>query len=112
MQRHGFEIHDIFCSTPGNLSKELEVFHAVVGEVNEAVGMPHQALFAPLCLKTNNLIFIAGDAAKDNIRYCSFFVQILQDSWGPVGLFRELYDVAAACLKEDRIAVFVKPPAS
>ena len=117
MQKHGFELHDIFCSTPGNLTKELEVFHQVVGEVNEAVGMPHKTLFAPLCLKTNNLIFMAADAAKENISYCSFFVQVLQDSWGPVGLFRELYDFADTCAKDEQqpmreIAVFVKPPAS
>jgi hypothetical protein len=117
MQRHGFEMHDVFCSAPGNLGEELQSFHVIVGEVNEAVGMAHKTLLAPLCLKSNNLILIAADAAKDNIRYCSFFVQVLQDSWGPVGLFRELYDVAAECLADEQapmrsIAVFVKPPAS
>jgi hypothetical protein len=117
MRRHGFEMHDVFCSAPGNLGEELESFHRIVGEVNEAVGMPHKTLLAPLCLKSNNLILIAADPAKDNIRYCSFFVQVLKDSWGPVGLFRELYDVAAECRRDEQapmreIAVFVKPPGS
>jgi hypothetical protein len=116
MQRHGFEIHDIFCSTPGNLNPELESFHKVAAEVNE-IGMPHKTLLAALCLKSNNLIFVAGDLAKENIRYCSFFVQVLEDSWGPAGLFRELYDLAESCLKDENapmraMAVFVKPPAS
>lgn len=117
MQRHGFEIHDIFCSTPGDLGQELESFHIVVGQVNEGAGMAHKTLLAPLCLRSNNLILVVGDPAKENIRYCSFFVQVLKDSWGPVGLFRELYDVAQACLKDERspmrgIAIFVKQPAS
>jgi len=115
LQRHGFEMHDIFCSAPGNLVEELDAFYAVAGEVNEAVGAPYKTLLAGLCLKSDNLIFTAANAAKDNIRYCSFFVQLLKDSWGPVGLFRELYDVAESCLKDDQapmrgIAVFVKPP--
>jgi len=115
MQRHGFEMHDIFCSAPGSLAEELDAFYAVAGEVNEAVGAAHKTLLAGLCLKSDNLIFTAADAAKDNIRYCSFFVQVLKDSWGPVGLFRELYDVAESCLKDDEaplrgIAVFVKTP--
>lgn len=117
MQRHGFEIHDIFCSTPGDLGQELQSFHVVTGEVNEATGMAHKTLLAPLCLRSNNLILVAADPAKENIRYCSFFVQVLKDSWGPVGLFRELYDVAQACLKDERspmrgIAIFAKQPAS
>ena len=117
MLRHGFEMHDIFCSAPGNLAEELASFHAIVGQVNEAVGMAHKMLLAPLCLKSNNMIFLAADAAKDNIRHCSFFIQVLHDSWGPAGLFRDLYDMALTCLKDEKvpmrtIAVFAKSPAS
>ena len=110
-------MHDIFCSAPGNLSQELDSFHAVAGEVNETVGMSCKTLLACLCLKSDNLIFLAGDAAVENIRGCSFFVQVLQDSWGPAGLFRGLYDAAAKCLKDEQapmreIAIFVRSPSS
>jgi hypothetical protein len=116
MQRHGFDVHDVFCSTPGNLEAELDAFHRVLGEINEKSGMPRKTLFAGLCLKSDNLIFVAGEAAKVNIRYCTYFVQVLDKSWGPVGLFRELYDVAIACVLDDQspmrgAAIFAKAAA-
>jgi hypothetical protein len=117
MQKHGFEIHNVFCSTPGDLANELQCFYRVAGEVNEATGMPHNTLFAGVALRSNNHNFIAGDDAKDNVRHCSFFVQVFEGSWGPAGLFRELFDLAEICMKDEQapmrgIAVFVKAPAS
>ena len=117
MQRHGFDVHDVFCSTPGNLEQELEAFHRVLGEVNEENGIARKTLLAGLCLKSDNFIFVAGDAAKSNIRSCTYFLQVLDKSWGPVGLFRELYDVAVASLADDQspmraLAIFAKSTAS
>jgi hypothetical protein len=74
----------IFCSTPGDLEGERQAFHDVVGEVNEAVGLPRNVLFAPVSivpLMVNKLFY--QPAVEANVRECKFFVQVLQHTWGP-----------------------------
>jgi hypothetical protein len=105
----------IFCSTPGDLEEERMVFHDVVGEVNEAVGMPKGVLLVPVSIvpKMVNKSFFQG-VVEENVRACNFFVQILNDTWGPparnfereYGLALQLKDDPAAAMEE--VAIFFK----
>src|ERR1035438_2083660 len=79
-----YALHRVFCSTPGDLEPERQAFHDVIGEVNEAEGMPRNVLFVPVSivpLMVNKLFF--QPAVDANVRECKFFVQVLQHTWGP-----------------------------
>lgn len=97
-----YTMHRIFCATPGDLEPERQAFHDVVGQVNEAEGMPRNILFVPLSivpLMSNKLIF--RTAVEDNIRQCRFFIQVLQNTWGPsTRNFEPDYNLACR-LKDD-----------
>ena len=110
-----YTVHRIFCATPADLEPERQAFHEVIGEVNQAEGMPRSILFAPVSivpLMANKLFF--QPVVEANIRECKFFVQVLQNSWGPATRNFEP-DYNLACLLKDEpgspmegVAVFFK----
>ncbi len=97
-----YTLHRVFCATPLDLEPERQAFHEVIGQVNEAEGMPRGFLFVPVSivpLMANKLFFQA--LVEANIRECKFFVQVLQNTWGPPTRNFEP-DYSLACrLKDD-----------
>jgi hypothetical protein len=79
-----YTMHRVFCATPGDLEPERRAFYDVIGEVNEVEGMPRNILFVPVSIvphMLNKLMF--QPMVESNVRDCKFFVQVLQDTWGP-----------------------------
>jgi hypothetical protein len=114
-----YRMYRVFCATPGDseddLERERQAFYDVIGEVNEAEGMPLGILFVPVSVPpqiTNKTSF--QSLVDDNVRACTFFVQVLHHSWGPsTRNFEREYQLAKECcadphLPMEGMSVFVK----
>ncbi len=81
-----YEMHRIFCATPFELEEERLAFHAAVSRFNESAAMPRNLLFIPVTLPPNLADKRAyHNVLLENIRDARYFVQLLEDSWGPPG---------------------------
>lgn len=81
-----YEMHRIFCATPFELEEERLAFHAAVSRFNESEAMPRNLLFIPVTLPPNLADKRAyHNVLLENIRDARYFVQLLEDSWGPPG---------------------------
>ncbi len=79
-----YVLHRVFCSTPGDLEPERQAFHEAIGQVNEAEGVSKGHLFVPVSIvpnMVNKLTF--QPIVEANVQACEFFVQVLQNTWGP-----------------------------
>jgi hypothetical protein len=114
-----FRMYRVVCATPGDseddLERERQAFHEVLGEVNETEGMPLGILFVPVSVPphmSNKTSF--QPLVDDNVRACTFFVQVLHHTWGPpTRNFEHDYQLANACcadaqLPMEGVAVFLK----
>jgi hypothetical protein len=113
MIAHGFDMHRVFISAPGDLGKEQDTCRGAIGEVNEKEAMPHKALLVSVGLIHDDQIVGYRSAVADNIRQCAFFIQVFEDDWGPKNLFRKMFFLATECLDDNTlpmrdIAVFLK----
>ena len=74
----------VFFATPFDSDAELKTFHEVIASFNEDQAMPAGYLFT-------SLIIVSGLADKrpmqgavsENIRMCSYYLQVIEDTWGP-----------------------------
>jgi hypothetical protein len=112
-----FQTHRVFCATPGDLEEERRAFQDVAGRLNEEEGMPRGLLFAPVTIVPSVLDKRAFQGAvNENIRSCSFFVQVLEDTWGPPEKnFERDYALALRCAADPalpmrEVAVLCKRP--
>jgi hypothetical protein len=87
MLQHGFDMHRVFLSAPGDLEREREACRGVISEVNAAEAMPLKIL----------LVTVGLTSVSDNIRQCAYFVQVFEDDWGPKNLFRKMFYLATEC---------------
>ncbi|HEY3824387.1 MAG TPA: hypothetical protein VGL82_07495 [Bryobacteraceae bacterium] len=79
-----FEMYRVFCATPVDLEDERQAFYQVVGQLNEQVAMPRGILLVPVSLLPHMTDKRAFQLAVDqNVRDCKFYLQVLQNSWGP-----------------------------
>src|SRR5271170_7786072 len=79
-----YKLHRVFCASPGDLEPEREAFHDVIGQVNEAEGMAKSILLVPVSIVPNMVNKLAFQPLVDaNVQECTFFVQVLQNTWGP-----------------------------
>jgi|SRR5580658_4721376 hypothetical protein len=114
-----YRMYRVFCATPGDseddLERERQAFHDVLGEVNEAEGMPLGILFVPVSVPphiTNKTSL--QRLVDDNVRACTFFVQVLHHTWGPpTRNFEHDFQLANECcadpqLPMEGVSVFVK----
>ena len=110
-----FKMHRIFCGAPDDVEQERHAFHEVIGEVNECGMVSNGVLFVPVSLLPNmvNTNFFRS-SVESNIEACTFFVQILDKTWGPpTRNFQWKYEMAYR-LKNDadssiqEVAVFFK----
>lgn len=97
-------IHRVFCSTPGDLEELRRVFDHQTGAVNEAVGMPRRVLFAPVSCRPATGTGFFNAEIRENIRQCSFFIQVLGDSWGPpAAKLQHAFKLAVACREDPQL---------
>ena len=94
---HGFDMHRVFISTPGDLSREREACRAAISAVNESDAMPLKILLVAVGLTTDEGVVTHRAAVADNIRQCTYHIQVFQDDWGPKNLFRKMYFLAEEC---------------
>jgi len=113
MQKHGFEMHPVFLSAPGDLEKERDTCRTALGEINESQAMPSRNLLVTLGLNNDSHIVDFRSAVADNIRQCAYFIQVFEDDWGPKNLFRKMLYLAIDCrddaaLPMREVVVFLK----
>ena len=97
MMTHGFDMYRVFISTPGDLQREQDTCRAAISEVNEKEAMPQKTLLVSVGLREDGQIEAARSAVAENVRQCTYFIQIFEDEWGPKNLFRKMFHLAADC---------------
>lgn len=112
-----YTMHRIFCATPGDLEEERLAFYKVMGDFNEAHAMPRGILFVSI-----SIVPYGGDkrvyqgAVSENIRSCRYYIQVLEDTWGPPQKnFERDYAVARRSMEDpalpmQEVAVLFKKP--
>jgi hypothetical protein len=113
MLQHGFDMHRVFLSAPGDLDRERDACRSVISQVNSAEAMPLKVLLVTVGLTSDDQIVGFRSAVSENIRQCAYFVQIFEDDWGPKNLFRKMFYLAAECrddtaLPLQEVVVFLK----
>jgi hypothetical protein len=113
MWKHGFNMHNVFISAPGDLEKERETCRNAIGDINVSDAMSAQILLVTLGLTNDSHIVDYRSAVAENIRQCAYFIQIFEDDWGPKNLFRKMFYLAVECrddaaLPMREVAVFLK----
>ena len=113
MIKHGFDMHRVFLSAPGDLEKERETCRSAISEVNANVAMPSKILLVTVGLTSDDQIVGFRSAVADNIRQCAYFIQVFEDDWGPKNLFRKMFHLAAECradaaLPMQEVVLFLK----
>src|SRR5438270_13160065 len=90
---------NIFCAAAGGLEAEREAFYRAVARVNETEAMRAAALFAQLSVLPTLADKRRFQVTVDhNIRLCTYFLLVLDDSWGPESKnFEAEYRLALAC---------------
>jgi hypothetical protein len=77
-------MHRIFCATPGDVEEERTAFYRVMGKFNEAEAMPRGILLVSLALPASTADKRPYQAAlAENIRSCRYYIQLLEETWGP-----------------------------
>lgn len=113
MLKHGFDMHQVFLSAPGDLEKERDASRAAISDVNAAEAMPSKILLITVGLTSDEQIVGFRSAVADNIRQSAYFVQVFEDDWGPKNLFRKMFYLATECrddaaLPMQEVVVFLK----
>ena len=66
--------------------------------------MPRQVLFAPVSCRPVTLTGLFNAEIRENIRQCSFFVQVLGDSWGPpAAKLQRAFELAVECRDDPQL---------
>ena len=66
------------------MEPEREAFYEVVGDFNAAHAMPRNVLFVAVALPFHTIDKRPYQAAiTENIRACRYYIQVLEDTWGP-----------------------------
>jgi len=94
---HGFDMHRVFISTPGDLQREQDACRAAISEVNAGEAMPQKILLVSVGLREDGQIEGFRSVVADNVRQCAYFIQVFEDDWGPRNLFRKMFYLAEEC---------------
>ncbi len=112
-----YTMHRIFCAAPGDLGAELKAFYKVISEVNEKEAMPRGILLVSLALPPHTFDKRPFQhAVTQNVLSCRYYVQILEDTWGPPQMnFEREYTLALQSVKDpnlpmQEVAVLFKKP--
>jgi hypothetical protein len=97
MIQHGFDMYRIYLSTPGDLSREYDASHAAISEINAEEAMPKRVLLVTVGLREDAQIVGFRSAVSENVRQCTYFVQVFEDDWGPSNLLRKVFLLGVEC---------------
>jgi hypothetical protein len=112
-----YAMYRVFCATPGDVEEERQAFYKAIGEFNANHAMPRGVLFVSLSIL--DTVFDKRpyqSAINENIRSCRYYVQILEETWGPpTKNFERDYALALRCLEDpempmQEVPVFFKKP--
>jgi hypothetical protein len=103
MMTHGFDMYRVFISTPGDLQPEQDTCRAAISEVNAAEAMPRKILLVSVGLREDGQIEGNRSAVADNIRQCTYYIQVFEDDWGPKNLFRKMFFLATDCRDDNNL---------
>jgi hypothetical protein len=110
-------MHRIFCAPAGDMEEERTAFYKVVGDFNAEHAMPRNILFVSVALPFHTFDKRPFQAAiSENIRACRYYVQVLEDTWGPPEKnFERDYALACKCAADPNlpmqgVAVLFKKP--
>jgi hypothetical protein len=112
-----YQMHRVFCATPGDLEEERQAFYNVMAEFNSEEAMPRGILFVSVSIvpaMTDKRVF--QGPVSENIRACRYYIQVLEDTWGPPQRnFERDYALARKCaadpdLPMQEVAVLFKKP--
>src|SRR6266498_3230697 len=79
-----YDMHRIFCATSFDLEDERTAFHTVMSEFNEFKAMPRGILMVSVSLVPQLIDKRSYQSAiNDNIKACRYYIQVLEDCWGP-----------------------------
>ena len=98
-------MHRIFCATPGDVEEEREAFYRVVGNFNEKRAMEENILFVCVAITPTMVDTRAySPVIRENIQSCRYYVQLLEDTWGPPQKnFEREYAIARQCLGDSAL---------
>jgi hypothetical protein len=112
-----YNMHRIFCAAAGDLERERAAFYDVMGDFNAAHAMPRNVLFIAVALPDRTYDKRPFQAAvSENIRSCRYYIQVVEDTWGPPEKnFERDHAVACQCVADpglpmQEIAVLFKKP--
>lgn len=94
---HGFDMYRVFISAPGDLERERDTCRRAISDINEQMAMPQKILLVSVGLMEDGQIVGFRSVVGENIRQCTFFVQVFQDDWGPNNLFRKMFFLGTDC---------------
>ena len=90
-------MYRVFISTPGDLEREHQACREAISKANEQEAMPLKILLVAVGLREDGQIVGFRSAVSDNIRQCTFHIQVFEDDWGPKNLFRKMFHLAVEC---------------
>jgi hypothetical protein len=100
---HGFDMYRVYLSTPGDLVREQDACRAAISEVNAGGAMPRKILLVSVGLREDGQIVGHRAAVADNVRQCTYFIQVFDDTWGPENLHRKIFHLAAECRDDEEM---------
>jgi hypothetical protein len=103
MIQHGFDMYRVYLSTPGDLLREQDACRAAISEVNANQAMPLKILLVSVGLREDGQIVGFRAAVSENVRECTYFIQVFEDDWGPGNLYRKLLHLAAECRDDSNL---------
>lgn len=110
---HGFDMYRVYLSAPGDLDAEKQLCRSVISETNESDAMPSKILLVSVGLPQDGLVEQFRGVVADNIRQCTYYVQVFEDDWGPKNMMRKMFYLACdgrgdAALPMRDVVVFLK----
>jgi len=79
-----YRMYRVFCATPGDLEDERQAFHKALSDVNATEAMPRGILLVSVSILPHMSNKLAYQAVVDeNVRACTFYIQVLHETWGP-----------------------------
>ncbi len=101
MIQHGFDMYRVYLSTPGDLAHEQDACRAAISDINARDAMPKKILLVSVGLREDGQIVGYRSAVADNVRQCTYFIQVFEDDWGPNRLYRKMFYLATECRDDE-----------
>ncbi len=100
-----YEMHRVFCATPGDTEEQREQFYEVIGEFNGEVAMARNVLLVAVSIVPTMFDKRPYQkAVDDNIRACRYYIQVLDDTWGRYEKnFERDYRLAMECAADPNL---------